>query len=136
MTSSRQLNGSSQREWSVFINCPFDPQYKELYLALIASLCMLGLIPRSILEINREKDRLTSIFKIINECRYSIHDLSRVDLSQKKYPGFNMPFEAGLAMVAQLTNSKDHVETGEKILKDYRRKPVGSSHTKSAQNFS
>jgi hypothetical protein len=59
-----------------------------------------------------------------------------VELSQKKYPRFNMPFEGGLAMMAQLTHSKDHVETGEKILKDYRRKQVGSSHAKSAQNFS
>lgn len=57
----------------------------------------LGLRPRSVLEIRPQKDRLSRIFRLIQRCGSSIHDLSRVE-SSDGYPRFNMPFEAGLAV--------------------------------------
>lgn len=44
--------------------------------------------------------RLDKIVRIIRDSRYSIHDISRVELGESKLPRFNMPFEAGLAMGA------------------------------------
>lgn len=81
----------------IFLNVPFDHQYEPVYLALIAGLVRLGLRPRCVLEIPTQKNRLSRIFKLIQSCGSSIHDLSRVE-SSDGYPRFNMPFEAGLAI--------------------------------------
>ena len=64
----------------------------------MAGLVALDLIPRSVLEIpSGGSDRLTRIYRLMRECRYSVHDLSRVQLRAGRYPRFNMPFEAGMA---------------------------------------
>lgn len=41
-------------------------------------------------------NRLAKIMRIIGLCKYGIHDISRIQLSDKKYPRFNMPYELGL----------------------------------------
>jgi len=85
---------------SVFLNCPFDSKYENLYLALIAGAAALGLKPRCVLEIPTTAARLTRLVDLISQCDYSIHDLSRVQLSgpAPRCPRFNMPFELGLAV--------------------------------------
>lgn len=88
-------------ERSVFLNVPFDSDYEECFLALIAGLTGLGLKPRSVLEVTPGKDRLQRIYRLLRSCRYSLHDLSRVELSAG-HPRFNMPFEAGLATALAL----------------------------------
>ena len=47
--------------------------------------------------------RLDKIFDQLRGCRYSIHDLSRVQVSREapRTPRFNMPFELGLAVAHQ-----------------------------------
>jgi hypothetical protein len=57
------------------------------------------LLPRSALEIPGPTRRLDRILELISACRYSFHDLSRVQLSRGA-PRFNMPFEAGLAVAS------------------------------------
>jgi hypothetical protein len=90
----------------VFLNVPFDKPYEPLYLALIAGLVRLGIRPRCVLEIPTQKNRLSRIFKLIQSCGSSIHDLSRVELSDG-HPRFNMPFEAGLAVAwAQIAGNR------------------------------
>lgn len=44
--------------------------------------------------------RIGKILALIESCRYSIHDLSRVELDETEpiTPRFNMPFELGLAV--------------------------------------
>jgi hypothetical protein len=44
--------------------------------------------------------RLDQIQSLIHSCRYSIHDLSRVQLDRRSpaTPRFNMPFELGLTV--------------------------------------
>jgi hypothetical protein len=44
--------------------------------------------------------RLDRILRLIRSCRYSFHDLSRVELDRNPppTPRFNMPFELGLAI--------------------------------------
>jgi len=64
---------------------------------LIAGLCAFGLRPRATLEILSPTRRLDRILELISACRYSFHDLSRVQLSGGA-PRFNMPFEVGLAV--------------------------------------
>jgi hypothetical protein len=50
----RRPNGSAP---SVFINCPFDPSYERLFVALVGSLMALGLAPRSVLEVQGTTER-------------------------------------------------------------------------------
>ncbi len=85
---------------SVFLNIPYDRAFEKLYLAYIAGLSVLGLSPRATLEIPGGERRLDRIFKLIQSCQYSIHDLSRVQLDRSPpvTPRFNMPLELGLAI--------------------------------------
>lgn len=57
------------------------------------------------LEVSTSGQRLQRIFELLSSCRYSIHDLSRVELSAGRYPRFNMPFEAGLASALVLSDA-------------------------------
>ena len=83
---------------NVFINCPFDKEYNDLFLALVFVIQDSGFIPRCALESSgTEANRLMKIAEIIKECRLGIHDISRVELSDSSnLPRFNMPFECGL----------------------------------------
>ena len=81
---------------SVFINCPFDREYSPLFEALLFCILDCGFVPRCALE---EPDsgeaRIRRIQSLISTSQYSIHDLSRVELTPD-LPRFNMPFELGL----------------------------------------
>src|SRR5262245_61939416 len=85
---------------TAFLNIPYDARYRNLYLAFIAGLCGFGLIPRVTLEIPGGERRLNRIVTLIRGCRYSFHDLSRVQLdnTSPRTPRFNMPFELGLTV--------------------------------------
>ena len=67
-----------------------------LFEAIVFTTIDAGFVPRCALE---EPDsgevRVRRIQRIISSSRYSIHDISRVELSPK-FPRFNMPFELGL----------------------------------------
>jgi hypothetical protein len=55
--------------------------------------------------------RLDKILAEIQGCRYSIHDLSKVGLDRTPpfaTPRFNMPFELGLAVAWEKSNTKRH----------------------------
>jgi len=82
----------------VFINCPFDDKYIKLFRALVFTILDCGFVPRCSLEIDDATVfRLHGIVKLIEQCKYGIHDLSRVQLhSKSKLPRFNMPFELGI----------------------------------------
>lgn len=81
---------------SVFINCPFDEEYWPLFEAMVFCVVDCGFVPRCALE---EPDsgeaRVRRIHRLIESSRYSIHDISRVELTPD-LPRFNMPFELGL----------------------------------------
>ncbi len=85
---------------AVFLNIPYDNGFRKLYLAYIVGLTHLGLEPRATLGIPGGNNRLDRILELIKGCRYSIHDLSRIELDRKapQVPRFNMPFELGLAV--------------------------------------
>jgi hypothetical protein len=83
---------------SVFLNCPYDEEYKPSLLALTFTVLECGLEPR----IASDEDdsgvvRVDKIRDLIRSCRFSIHDISRMDpLRSGDLPRFNMPFELGL----------------------------------------
>lgn len=87
----------------VFINCPFDDKYEELFRALIFTISDCGFIPRCTLEEkNSSQVRIEKIYKIVSDCRYSVHDISRTELdSENTLPRFNMPLELGINLGAK-----------------------------------
>jgi hypothetical protein len=97
---------------SVFINCPFDTKFKPLLDVILFTIHDCDFTARHALEsIGGKESRLAKIYRLINESQWSIHDLSRVQLSTgNKLPRFNMPFECGLAFGAMQygkTNQRD-----------------------------
>jgi hypothetical protein len=95
-------------ELSVFINCPFDDEYLPILHALAFVIHDCGFVARLAVEdIGSNETRLDKIVRIVRESKYSIHDISRVELSPNSpLPRFNMPFECGLALGAIRYGSK------------------------------
>ncbi|HUD75358.1 MAG TPA: hypothetical protein VMQ76_09825 [Terracidiphilus sp.] len=95
---------------AVFVNIPYDERFRLLYLAYIVGLTHLGLEPRATLGISGTERRLDRILALIQSCRYSIHDLSRVQLDRTPpcTPRFNMPFELGLTVTWAKLNPAQH----------------------------
>lgn len=91
----------------VFINCPFDDLYLPLFHAAIFTTYFCGFFPTtSLSEDNGLESRIDKIARIIGQCRYGIHDISRTELSQTGCPRFNIPFELGLFFGARLYGNK------------------------------
>jgi hypothetical protein len=95
---------------AAFLNVPYDAQHEELFLAFLAGLSGFALIPRATLEIPGSQRRLDRIVRLLRRCRYSFHDLSRVELdpTPPATPRFNMPFELGLAVALEKTRLDRH----------------------------
>jgi hypothetical protein len=85
-------------ERSVFLNCPFDEEYRPLLRAQLFTILACGLVPRLASErADTGEVRLGKILDLVASCRFSIHDLSRSEpLKPGDLPRFNMPFELGL----------------------------------------
>ncbi|MGB6133633.1 MAG: hypothetical protein WCC14_01555 [Acidobacteriaceae bacterium] len=86
----------SRRIESVFLNIPYDTAFEDLYLAYIVGLTQLGLRINATLAVPNQ-GRLDTIIDLIEQSDFSIHDLSRIELS-RGVPRFNMPVELGLAL--------------------------------------
>ena len=94
---------SSEYDESVFINCPFDPQYLKIFYAVVFAVIDCGFIARCALETDDGGEvRVHKILRIIRECRVGIHDISRTEISaSSKLPRFNMPLELGMFLGAK-----------------------------------
>ena len=105
--ATRKRTGSTE---SVFLNIPYDSAFENLYLAYIAGVSAFGLKPRAALEIPTSNRRLDRILDLIQECEYSIHDMSRVQLdrARPRTPRLNMPFELGLTVALEHTAIPGH----------------------------
>jgi hypothetical protein len=95
----------------VFLNLPYDSKFERLYLSYICAIHAIGMVPRVTLEIPGGARRLDRIFGLIQRCKFSVHDLSRVqlDATAPRTPRFNMPFELGLAVAWEKTGKRQHV---------------------------
>ena len=95
---------------AAFLNVPYDSKYEELFFAFLAGLSGFALIPHATLEIPGSRRRLDRIVQLLRRCRYSFHDLSRVELdpTPPATPRFNMPFELGLVVALAKTQPGRH----------------------------
>ena len=79
-------------------------------MAFIAGISCHGLTPHATLELPGGRGRLDRIADLIGRCRYSFHDLSRVQTSgpAPRLPRFNMSFELGLAVAQSRQRGAAH----------------------------
>ncbi len=94
---------------NVFINCPFDDRYRPILDAMLFCVVRAGLVPRLATETADAGDnRLDRICRIMRECRFSIHDLSRCQAIRKgEIARLNMPFELGIDHGYRTSGSAD-----------------------------
>jgi hypothetical protein len=88
---------------NVFLNCPFDKIYLPILESIIFAIHDCGFFARSALESDDGSEvRIRKIQDLIRICRYGIHDISRIELSQSSgLPRFNMPLELGIFLGAK-----------------------------------
>jgi hypothetical protein len=93
---------------SVFLNVPFDRSYKRLFEAAVFAICDCGFIARSASEDeDSSTPRVEKIYKLIQDSKYGIHDISRVTLdTRNRLPRFNMPLELGIWLGAKRYGSE------------------------------
>ena len=103
-------------EKSVFINCPFDQDFKPLLRAILFTVVECGLEPRIASErADSGEIRLQKIIDLIRTCRFSIHDISRMEAARKgALARFNMPFELGIDFGCRIFGGED--QTHKQIL--------------------
>ncbi len=102
----------------IFINCPFDAGYARTFEALRFAVFALGFRPRTAREVDDGADiRINRIMRIIGECRYGIHDISRTELDPViGLPRFNMPLELGIFLGARRFGDDDQEKKSVLIL--------------------
>jgi len=90
--------GRDEYNGTVFINCPFDREYKPLFEAIVFAVNDAGFQAKCARDrLDSSQVRLRKIFDLISGARYSIHDLSRTTLDDTNaLPRFNMPLELGI----------------------------------------
>jgi len=93
---------------SVFINCPFDAAYRPMLFAATFAIQDCGYQPRCAQE---EEDggavRLDKIYRMIQGCKFGLHDISETGLGPNNLPRFNMPFELGVFLGARQFGVED-----------------------------
>ena len=100
----------SRYDEHVFINCPFDDDFRPIFRALVFAVHDCGFVARSALEQSDSGAvRLAKIEGIIGESRLSIHDVSRTELDAGSgLPRFNMPMELGIVLGARRFGTARH----------------------------
>jgi hypothetical protein len=95
---------------NVFINCPFDNDYYPLLKSALFTVVVCGFEPLISETPDADSIRIKNIKYLIEEAKYSIHDLSRVEpTKKKKLPRFNMPFELGIDVGCKEYLKKDKI---------------------------
>jgi hypothetical protein len=85
----------------VFVNCPFDEEYRGLRDAILFTITYLNHEPLISQTEDASESRLDKIASLFSIADASIHDLSRIEFTTidgHSYPRFNMPLELGLDM--------------------------------------
>ncbi len=109
MPSSKPVRPSGHNV-DVFINCPFDEDYRPLFHALLFTVTLCGFRARCSLEkSDAGEPRIEKISKLIGSCQFAIHDISRTELDGKSgLPRFNMPLELGIFLGMRNSGSQSH----------------------------
>ncbi len=87
----------------VFVNCPFDKDYRPIFDAIVFTIVRSGYRARCAMETDDAgENRLSKICAIIEDCRFGVHDISRTESDgEPPLPRFNMPLELGLFLGAR-----------------------------------
>ncbi|MEM6965944.1 MAG: hypothetical protein AAF573_14345 [Bacteroidota bacterium] len=110
---------SSTFDRNVFINCPFDTEYKKFLDPMLFTIVYLGLKPQMAQTTDSGAVRIDRIINLIRYSKYSIHDLSRMvakkagDLAR-----FNMPFELGLDIGIRSASKRSRLSTKRNLIVD------------------
>lgn len=89
--------GESTFEKSIFINCPFDDEYKPLLRVITFTCAYCDFIPKVAEKKDSAITRISIIIDLLKKSQYSIHDLCRMESKkQGELARFNMPFELGI----------------------------------------
>lgn len=85
-------------ETNVFINCPFDNDYRSLLRPIVFCIHRLGFQPRIASErLDGNEPRIEKIIELIEGSKYGIHDLSRIKARKAgELFRLNMPLELGI----------------------------------------
>lgn len=88
---------------SVFVNCPFDEDYKPIREAIIFAVFDCGFVPRCALEVDDGAHvRFEKIQRLISDSKFGIHDISMTEADAATgLPRFNMPLELGVFLGAR-----------------------------------
>lgn len=91
------------RTVNVFVNCAFDTAFQPIFDGIVFAVIRCGYRARCALETDDASEtRFAKIQKIVEECRYGIHDISRTQADgEPALPRFNMPLELGLFLGAK-----------------------------------
>ena len=89
---------SDSFEKNIFVNCPFDNDYRRLLIGIVFTIIYFGYKPRLSLEsADSAESRIDKILKLIIESKLGIHDISRIVSTDKdEHYRMNMPFELGV----------------------------------------
>jgi hypothetical protein len=103
---------------NVFINCPFDEKYRVLLKPLLFTIKYCSLNPRIASErMDSSEVRIEKIQAIIEACKYSIHDLSRIKATEKgEFYRLNIALEIGLDMGCKLYNPDPKYKTKQSLI--------------------
>lgn len=103
---------------NVFVNCPFDEPYKRIFNAVIFAIFACGFRPRCALEaVDSSEVRIDKIFRITQECKFGLHDLSRTELDEEnQLPRFNMPLELGIFLGAKRFGARRQLKKSALVL--------------------
>jgi hypothetical protein len=94
---------------NVFLNHPLDPGFHPIRDALVFAIHDCGFVARSALEASdASENRLDKIYRIIEDSRFSVHDLSRTEPNDAGLPRFNMPFELGIFLACKRFGGPRH----------------------------
>jgi len=106
-------------EENVFVNYPLDTDYLPIFRAIIFAIQANGFYPIcSASEVGGEP-RFKKICKMINCCKYAVHDLSMVDFDiNTGLPRFNMAFELGLFIGCNQYGEMKHKQKKYLVLDD------------------
>jgi hypothetical protein len=96
------------RNLSVFINCPYDPDYAATFDGIVFATVCCGFVPRAAKDCERVSEtRIVRIVDAIKSSKYSLHDLSRCrGEGADNLARFNMPLELGIAMSERFDQTK------------------------------
>lgn len=113
---------SSTFERNVFINCPFDADYKRFLDPMLFTIVYLGLKPQMAQTTDSGAVRIDRIVNLIKNSKYSIHDLSRMVAKEAgQISRFNMPFELGLDIGIRAASRRSRLSTKQNLIIDLDR---------------